>query len=246
MVGNRVMKFLCSLLFLGVLFLSACENKENLPVPSVQATAKSVALVFDPAALDMGDILEGDKATASILIRNDGDGFAQIASVTSACGCTTAEPETRLLAAGAFTPLHIVVDTFGKRGDIRKSITMTDGLGNESTAWITLHVKSNPHAMGEGRSIFDGKCASCHFDPAKGQTTGIAIYNAVCVMCHGVNAQGAYAPALVGHHELDILSTLIANGTGTHHMPAFSQDKAGPLSPQQIKSLAKWIISLDE
>jgi len=240
------MKYLCSLLFLGMFFLSACENKQELPNSDVEAIVKSVTLVFDPAVLDLGDVLEGDKATASILIRNNGDGFAQIASVTSACGCTTAEPETRLLAAGTFTPLHIVIDTFGKRGDIRKSITMTDGLGNESTAWVSLHVKENPHVMGAGRSIFDGKCASCHFDPAKNQKAGMAIYTAVCVMCHGVNAQGAYAPALVGHDGLDVLSALIANGTGTQHMPAFSQDKAGPLSSKQINSLAKWIISLDE
>jgi len=240
------MKYLCLLLFLGMFFLSACENKPEVSSPNVKAVPKPAALVFDPAALDIGDVLEGDKATASILIRNDGHDFAQIASVTSSCGCTTAEPETRLLAAGAFTPLHIVVDTFGKRGDIRKSITMIDGLGHESTAWVSLHVKENPHVMGEGRSIFDGKCAACHFEPAKNKKTGMAIYTAVCVMCHGVNAQGAYAPALVGHDKLDVLSALIANGTGTHHMPAFSQDKAGPLSPEQINTLAKWIISLDE
>lgn len=224
---------------------SLCGNASE-KVASDLSVVESKGLAFDPIELDMGTVLEGAKATATILIRNNGNGFAQIVKVESSCGCTTAEPETRMLLGGAFTPLHVEVDTFGKLGDIRKSITMTDQHGNQSTAWLNLHVKMNPHAMGKNRSIFDGKCAACHVEPARGKVIGLEIYTAVCVMCHGVGAKGAYAPSLLVIHDEDELSVLIANGTGTHHMPAFAKEKGGPLSAEQISALAKWIISLDE
>jgi len=238
------MKLLLSVLISMFLF-SICSHayEKTDAAPNVVVGA---GLVFDPVELDMGNVLEGEKAIATILIRNNGHGFAQIVKVESSCGCTTVEPETQMLAAGAFTALHIEVDTLGKRGDIRKSITMTDQNGKKSTAWLTLHVQSNPHAMGENRSIFDGICASCHVEPAKGKVLGSEIYTAVCVMCHGLGARGGYAPSLLAINDEDALSSLIANGTGTHHMPAFTQEKGGPLTQKQINALAKWIISLDE
>jgi len=232
------------LIFMLTMGLMACGDEHASAVPDVVENTSS--LVFDPAQLDLGEVEEGEKVTATLLIRNNGQGFKQIVKVESSCGCTTAEPETRMLAGGGFTPLHIAVDTLGKTGDIRKSITMTDQYGVQTVAWLTLHVKDNPHAMGEKRSVFDGKCATCHAEPAKGKVIGSEIYAAVCVMCHGGDAKGAYAPSLRKFKDLEILSAVISNGTGSHHMPAFAKEKGGPLSNMQINTLAKWVISLDE
>jgi len=231
-------------IFMFVMGLIACDSQRVYAAPDIVVNTSN--LVFDPSELDLGEVVEGKRITATLLIRNNGQSFAQIVKVESSCGCTTVEPETRMLSAGSFTPLHIEVDTLGKRGDVRKSITMTDQFGNKSTAWLRLHVKRNPHVMGENRSIFDGKCAACHVAPAKGKVLGPDIYMAVCVMCHGEGAKGAYAPSLLEINNEDVLSELIANGTGTHHMPAFAQEKGGPLTQKQISVLAKWIISLDE
>jgi len=232
--------FLC----LSLWVIAGCDDhSQEIPTVSHMEGGK---LVFDPTELQMGEVLEGEKATATLLIRNNGDDFAQIVKLESSCGCTTLEPETRMLAAGSFTPLHVEVDTFGKLGEIRKSITMTDQHGVTSTAWLTLSVLENPHSMNNGRSIFDGKCAACHVAPAKGKRTGLEIYTAVCKMCHGLNAAGRSAPSLLHFTDVDSLGFLISNGTGTQHMPAFTQKKGGPLDDQQISTLTKWIISLDE
>jgi len=232
------------LMFMFAMGVMVWDSQRAYAAPETVVNTSS--LVFDPSELDLGEVVEGEKVTATLLIRNNGQGFAQIVKVESSCGCTTVEPETRMLSAGSFTPLHIEVDTLGKRGDVRKSITMIDQYGKKSSAWLTLHVKSNPHVMGNTRSIFDGKCAACHVAPAKGKVLGSDIYMAVCVMCHGVGAKGAYAPSLLEINDEDVLSELIANGTGTHHMPAFAQKKGGPLTQKQISVVAKWIISLDE
>jgi len=253
--------WLLSLSLLGVLGLLACEQTAQEeaakdPVGQVlysmnakvsqSAAMVQNSLVFDPVEVDLGHVVEGEKVNATLLIRNNGNDFEQIVKVESSCGCTTAEPETRMLAAGAFTPLHIEIDTFGKRGEVRKSITMTDQKGREQTAWLKLNVQENPHAMNDKRSIFDGKCAQCHAEPAQGRVGGGDIYIAVCAMCHGEKGRGAYAPELVGKYDMSTLSKLIAKGTGSHHMPAFAKENGGPLSVKQIHALSKWLISLDE
>jgi len=212
----------------------------------ISVSGEASVLLFDPSDLNLGDVLEGEKISASVLIRNTGNRSNQIVHIESSCGCTAVEPDTRMLAAGAFTNLHIDIDTFGKRGEVKKSIVLTDQKGNQSTLWLHLYVKENPHAMHSQRSLFDGSCGSCHFDPAQGKQTGAAIYAAVCVMCHGIEGQGAYAPRLVGHHDINVLEQLIGHGTGTNHMPAFSQKLGGPLSARQINALSRWIISLDD
>ena len=240
----RVCVLVCLSIFMLVGLLG-CDQHDTTAVKS-NLNAEAEGLVFDPKELDMGEVFEGEKTKAVLLIRNNSDSILQIAKIESSCGCTAAEPESWMLAAGEFTPLHIVVDTFGKLGDVRKSITLTDGQGRETTAWLTLHVKKSAHAMVTNRSIFDGECASCHFDAAQGKTTGKAIYDAVCVMCHGVDGAGGYAPKLRGQYHKETFIHLLANGTGTQHMPAFAKKKGGPLDDKQISALTEWMLSLDE
>jgi len=222
-------------------FSFVVQNQQQVTISDAQST-----LIFDPVELNVGEIVEGEKLNATLLIRNNGSETNQIVDVESSCGCTTVEPDLRVLPAGAFTTLHVEIDTFGKLGEVKKTIVLTDQYGHQSTALLHLHVKSNPHVMREGRSIFDGKCGSCHFAPAAGKTTGQAIYAAVCVMCHGKEGQGGYAPKLAGHDNLQVLKGLISLGTGGVEMPGFSRSRGGPLNSMQINALARWIISLDD
>jgi mono/diheme cytochrome c family protein len=227
--------------------LGACNAPHE-----IGAAEKSVALpmqeglVLDPPELDLGQAREGEKVHATLLIRNNGSGFAQIASIETSCGCTTAEPGTRMLAPGAFTRLSVEVDTFGKRGKTRKWIKVIDGMGREATAWLTLTTLGNPHLQAKGRTLFDGKCASCHYQPAVGLTSGAAIYKAVCAMCHGAGAKGAYAPELTRFRDAALLKQKVALGNGTTHMPAFARKAGGPLDEKQLDALVQWLLSLDE
>jgi len=242
---NYFLTLLCVLMWMNIEAWASPMPYVIQNQASIQNSGKKSVLVFDPKRLDLREVMEGDKISVKVLIRNTGKQTHQVVRLESSCGCTSVEPDTRVLAAGGFTVLHIDIDSFGKRGDVKKSIVLTDEQGNQSTAWLHLHVKKNPHAMNGKRSLFDGSCGRCHFDPAKGKETGRAIYAAVCVMCHGQNAKGGYAPSL-HHHDLSVLQHLITHGTGTHHMPAFSQKQGGPLNTMQINALSRWIISLDD
>lgn len=221
------------------------------PAPAGKAQSQSAAgqpsdLVFEPSRVDMGTVREGEPATAVLRLRNAGQQMLEIADVQASCGCTTAEPQDRLLMPGAFTLLRVRVDTFAKQDGIQKTILVTDSLGHTARATLTLKVLPNAHMAMSGRSIFDKPCASCHYDPAIGKRSGAAIYAAVCAMCHGENGQGAYAPKLAGHRDPAALKALIANGVGNRHMPGFSRRAGGPLDSRQISALAAWLVSLDD
>lgn len=204
------------------------------------------ALVFEPDHVDAGEVREGDSAIVYLRVRNAGEQLASIVDVTTSCGCSVAEPEERLLMPGGFTRIKLTIDTFAKQDDVRKWVELSDDQGRRSRAWVTLKVAANPHLDTGSRSIFDGKCGSCHFAPAAGQSNGQAIYQAVCSMCHGAGGQGAYAPKLAGHRDTAMLAALIATGTGSRHMPGFARAQGGPLTEIQIEALSRWLATLDE
>lgn len=202
-------------------------------------------LKIQPETFEMKPVKEGEAAEAVLFIRNEGSDFMEIVDVQSSCGCTAAEPESRLIPGGGFTRLKISVDTSAKLGDVKKWVRVRDAKGNEATAWLTLNVADNPHMSGEGKGIFSEGCRSCHYTPAVGLHDGEALYQAACAMCHGADAKGDYAPGLRHHNDLEALSYLIREGTGGRQMPGFGLEQGGPLSKDQVDALSRWLLSLD-
>ncbi|ATX79384.1 Cytochrome C oxidase, cbb3-type, subunit III [Mariprofundus aestuarium] len=230
------------------LMLSSCAEQSRGAVKQeiVEPVAQASTLVFEPADVDLGTLKEGDDVVAYLRVRNSGETIQQIVDVQTSCGCSVAEPEESLLMPGGFTRIRVTIDTFAKQDDIRKWVLLTDADGKTSKAWLTFAVRPNPHMGATQRSIFDGKCAACHFEPAKGKVAGIDIFRAVCAMCHGDNGAGGVAPSLRHIRDRDILTTLIANGTGSQHMPGFAAFAGGPLTEKQVSALSEWLSKLDE
>ncbi len=208
------------------------------------AVAEGSPLLFEPQELDVGAVREGETVRVQLRVRNTGHALEEIVELRTSCGCTAAEADARVLLPGAFTRVTVSIDAFAKQNAVSKWIELVDGHGRTSRA--ILHLSVLPRAMhgATGRSLFDGQCRSCHFDPAIGKVDGAAIYEAVCAMCHGPEAQGAYAPALAGRNA-GALMEIIANGTGRPQMPAFARKRGGPLDEEQIRALAEWIAALD-
>lgn len=225
--------------------LVACKQLSALEQGGDRFVADS-QLVFEPDHIDFGSVKEGEHAIGYLRVRNAGNTIANIVAVETSCGCSVAEPEQQLLMPGGFTRIRVDVDTFAKQGDAKKWVELTDGAGHHSRAWLTLHVEPNPHLKTNSRSIFKGKCAACHFDPAIGKTGGAEIYRAVCAMCHGGDRAGVSGPSLQQIHDIDLLRSIISEGAGSHHMPGFARKNGGPLSPDQIEALSRWLVTLDE
>ncbi len=230
----------------AALFILLCALAAPIsPQAGEQPTAQHSPLVFEPAQTDLGTIPEGKKAVTYLRVRNSSDQMQQIIDIQASCGCTTAEPETRLIMPGDFTRIKVTIDTFAKQNHVQKRITLTDAHGLSSEATLTMRITRSPHAAIGNRSIFDAPCARCHAEPAQGKTEGAALFAAVCAMCHGKQAEGASGPNL-HHHARQALQQIITHGTGNHYMPAFARRYGGPLTTEQIAAISRWLAALDE
>ena len=229
------------LMLLFALLLTGCQLNRTKPLaPADAAPATSTVLYLDPPQLDLGEVDGSKPIQVTLLLRNLGDQATMVGSVQSSCGCTNLQLESSLLPPRGFSPLHVTIDPFAKRGVIHKLVTITDQSGAITRSTITMRVRPSPHAGGKGKSLFAGKCAKCHAAPAHGLRQGRALYDAVCAMCHGSNGRGGYAPELAGKHR-ETLSTIITHGAGNPAMPAFAREYGGPLSPAQIHALVSWL-----
>jgi len=240
------MKLVAMLLALVLPLVAGCPASDFPHKPQADAAATFLPqLHLQPELLDMGTVKEGEEARATLFIRNNSTEPVTIVDVQTSCGCTVAELESSVILPGGFTTLDVRTDTAVKQGDVKKWVQVTDSLGHTAKSILTLRVTENPHLDRTGRGLFDGKCRSCHYDPVQGVVSGKGIYSAACVMCHGVDGKGAYAPALTAIDDEMVLRQLIANGTGSPQMPGFAKTHGGPLTESQIQSLSRWLLSLD-
>jgi len=232
-----------------LMFVAACTQVEAPQASKAEEQntelADTAPFLIQPQHFDIGEVEEGKEAHARLFIRNTGIFALHIAEVQSACGCTVSSLGSREVPAGGFTTLDVTIDTTAKGDSIKKKITVVDALGRRADAWLSLRVTGNTHeGEMDGRGIFSGKCAACHVEPAAGKVKGEDIYGAVCAMCHGEEGRGAYASQLRGK-DAAFLRSILEYGID-RRMPAFSQEKGGPLTSQQLIELTNWLSGLDE
>jgi mono/diheme cytochrome c family protein len=192
-----------------------------------------------------------------------------INSVRTSCGCTTAKLPSMPwhVAPGTNGSLEVNVDLRGKFGVISKAVTVDSTAGVKSLiVKLNLPGAPNPTAFGQTvpamndmdrlknmqaaladrQVVFkDAACAKCHADPAKGQTDGYQLYAGICRTCHESPQRAALVTDLrTLKHETDIdyWKQWISYGRAGSMMPAFSQAEGGPLSQQQIDSLAAYCV----
>ena len=228
------------------LLMTACTSNEQ---PSQQNTSDIPLLPtlhIQPEVYQLGDIKEGEAAIATFLVRNNNQQSIELVDIQTSCGCTAAEPDSYVINPNEFTQLKVAVDTSSKQFDIKKTIHITDSLGNTAKALLVFNVVENPHAITQGKikGIFDEQCASCHFKPLVGIADPKKLFEVGCAMCHGNQAEGAYAPSLLDITSHAIMKHAIAHGTGKRQMPGFSDMNGGPLTYEQVENLAEWLTAL--
>ena len=80
------------------------------------------------------------------------------------------------------------------------------------------------------------------------QAEGEQIWSVNCASCHGLNGEGGVGPALNSKQFLqastnDQTTLLVSVGVPGSQMSAYSQDFGGPLTSEQIKSVAVFMRS---
>ncbi len=228
-------------LFLCLLLLGCARKGPAKYGPIIQFTREH---------LDLGPVKQGETPQGQFSLQNIGDETLIIEEIKPSCGCTATMMESKEILPGKEGKIQVVVDTTGKELDIEKTITVTsnDSLRPEIVLSVSLVVEPGIHAdFDMGASLFSPRCASCHADSGK-DLQGKALYEAICYQCHGKKGEGKAAPALntIQHIKKsdDYLYNWIAEGQQGSAMAAYSREKGGPLSREQINSLVKFLRQL--
>lgn len=178
--------------------------------------------------------------------------------VRPSCGCTVAKlpPTPWKIAPGEGGQIDLNVDLRGKFGTLSKYVSVDTSKGQKMLG-IKVHIptggqmaggmdartKNMRLAMADRQVVFRGECASCHSAPAVGKMGG-QLYSAACAICHDAPHRATMVPDL---HALAVSPTKeywkhwITHGKPGSLMPAFSHEQGGPLTPEQIDSLAEYL-----
>jgi mono/diheme cytochrome c family protein len=105
-------------------------------------------------------------------------------------------------------------------------------------------------AVLDRQQVFKGQCASCHAAPTIGKT-GQDLFVAACEICHDPKGPGESRAGMVPDlHALkhptdyDFWKSIITIGKPGTLMPAFGSVAGGPLTDEQVESLARTLTVL--
>ena len=91
-------KIVISLLLLSSLLLAAC-------------TPKQPQIALETEYFDFGDVVNGDIVSQDLVVRNEGSGPLVVETVSTSCGCTTANLEPMTIPAGGTATLRVEFDS---------------------------------------------------------------------------------------------------------------------------------------
>ena len=196
------------------------------------------------------------QATADFVfnVSNPTEKSVVIERVQTSCGCTVAKLPSQPWVSTPHTngQINVTVNLAGKSGTIWKTITVYSTNNVQKVLSVKVNLPDNPEAMrlrnqammsasGDPQIIFkNAECAKCHVDKSRG-LMGKALYKEACGICHEAEHRATMVPDL---HALkqggyDYWKQIITYGKPKTMMPGFSVKAGGPLSDEQVESLAK-------
>jgi mono/diheme cytochrome c family protein len=221
------------------------------------AKKKGPVISTDEELFPFGTIHQGDVKDHVFTIRNIGDDTLKISNTQSSCGCTTSMLDNNTIPPGGVGSLKATFNSSGKMGHVSKTIYIysNDVTNPNKTVQITADIMTEPASIHGGsmvgavhlEGIFEGDCATCHVDKGRG-LKGKDLFEADCAVCHGAPADGKpgpdiHSPAIAKHPRSEIVA-LMSNGIPNSMMPAFTKAHSGPLTDEEIASVADYIISV--
>jgi mono/diheme cytochrome c family protein len=238
----------------GWTLASAQFTPGPLPFPGVPpATPPPEPLQWDSLSKEM--TVKADDAAAKFVftVTNTSDSEVVIDRVQASCQCTVAKvPQPWHLAAHTNAEMEVTVNLAGKSGTIFKTITLfSTNPPNKllmvkvviPDSAITIRGRNQSMAMADRQAVFKNECASCHADKSKGQM-GKELYISACANCHDSPNRAVMVPDLhtLNHPtDYEYWKQMIINGKPGTMMPAFATNQGGPLTDEQIESLAKFL-----
>lgn len=254
----RIQFFIAALLvLLGGYYLATSDHASFKPTVAYASvfgaadTGKYAQIKTDEDAYDFHNIIFGDDATHTFIVRNVGNDTLKITSARASCGCTTPQMKNVILPGDT---AHLTVTYHSKLkglGSIIKTISIqsnsrTEPLKIVRISGVVIESKETHRdkAMMHIDGIFEGDCAKCHVDKGKGEL-GARLFDADCGICHGDKADGKTAPDLASDRMMDHSPKdwkhIIENGIAKSNMPAFHKKNKGPLGDEEIASVLEYL-----
>jgi len=223
--------------------------------PDAATAPHANALVWDAMEKTINAKLGEGAAEFSFTVTNTSTHPVTINEVQTSCGCTLAElPATPpwKLAPGAHGTMAVTVNFGGKDGRVMKTVEVDSSEGLQ-TLLVNVNIpepddkqreRNRLVAQANRQAVFRGECASCH--SAKiGTKTGGDLFQATCVICHVSQHRASMVPDLLvarEHRDAAFWTKWITEGRDSSLMPAFAQERGGPLTKKQIESLVDFLL----
>lgn len=241
--------------------LVAAPTKPSFPAAPGTALApnplKPLPLMWDAEIKEYQAKVGDTNANFVFNLTNSTSEEIVITQVRTSCGCTVASvPATPWkLAPGASGEIGVTVDLRGKRGLLAKTVSVysTAYAGKSLTVKVNIpepaagpmgdRSRNLQIAAADRQAIFRGDCASCHAAPTTGKK-GPELFAAACGICHEAEHRASMVPDLKQlNHSTDhtYWKVWTAQGKVGTLMPGFSKSLGGPLTDEQIESLANFL-----
>jgi cytochrome c553 len=234
---------------------SAQFGNAQPPSPAAPASSSSKVLAWDADLKSASPKLGETVARFTFSVTNLSDDEVVIRDAKPSCGCTEATMPSKPwhLAAHSNGVINVGVNLAGKSGTIFKWVDVLYASNATKRLNLQVTIPSDPAmdrsrnqdlAKADRQAVFRGECAKCHVAPTVGKM-GKDLYVAACDICHGANPRATMVPDLhaMNHStDLNFWKVWIAGGKPGTLMPAFSKKEGGPLSQEQIDSLAEYML----
>jgi mono/diheme cytochrome c family protein len=180
--------------------------------------------------------------------------------VRPSCGCTAAKlpPTPWTLKPGENGSMEFSIDLRGKIGTLNKYISIDTSHGQKflmtkvnipqqqtaAASGMDARTRNMQLAMVDRQVVFKGDCAKCHSAPVAGKVKGEEIFAAACAICHDTPHRASMVPDLRAAKKAtseDYWKVWITHGKPGTLMPGFSKAYGGPLSDEQINTLAAFM-----
>jgi mono/diheme cytochrome c family protein len=259
----RIIKVRTGMIVAGVVGLAAAWSIGSLAVfaESAPGTPPMSPLVWDSMTKETSPTVGQPSADFTFNVTNTADTEVVINNVQTSCGCTVARtpPRPWHIAGHTNDSMTISVNLAGKSGTFTKAITVFAGGFPNQVLTVTVHMPDISEAMRarnlqlavtDRQAVFKNDCAGCHEAPTKGKM-GLELFTTACEICHDPRGPGETRATMVPdlralNHPTDYAfwKTIITIGKPGTLMPAFGSVAGGPLSDEQVESLARALTTL--
>jgi cytochrome c553 len=222
-------------------------------------------LVWDSITKETSPGPDDPTADFKFTVTNTSDAEVVISRVQTSCGCTVAKtpPFPWHIAGHTNDSMTISVNLVAKTGTFQKAITVfANGFSNQvfpnQILMVIVHMPNSPEARARNmqlavtdrQGVFKNDCAKCHVAPTAGKL-GVDLFNTACEICHNPTGPGESRATMVPdlrtlNHPTDYAywKMIVTIGKPGTLMPGFGSVAGGPLTDEQVDSLAKTLTTL--